>query len=240
MSEPFKASFIKIERAKKHIREIEELAADFLASDPATVRFDPNPPEGMKMGFQFHFSVKGMPSELCGALGDAIHNLRSALDLMASDLCRLNNASPDDVLFPFCENESYLDSMIKRRNFNRAGEAAVRLLKEWKPYIGGNKELRAIHDLDVQDKHQMLIPGAVGVASPILELYDENKKPYLDVDGNPAPKIHGDPNRPSSVQLQFPVDSALAGQALIATLHDLVDLTTSIIESFKALSTPTG
>ena len=50
----------------------------------------------------------------------------------------------------------------------------------------------------------------------------------------------GDPNKASSVEVSFPDDCALAHKDLIPTLHELVDLTASIVESFKALGGPAG
>lgn len=237
---PFKASRVKIDRAKKHIAELEKLAAAYLATEPAKIRFDPTPPEGMKTGFKFHFLIVGAPEEMGAVLGDVIHNLRAALDLMACEACRLNDQSDEDVLFPFCEEADYLDKMIKQRHFERAGDAAVKLIKELQPYIGGNLILRAIHDLDIQDKHQMLIPTPVAVGGPILELHDGKGNYHVDEDGRPAPKIHGDPNKPSAVKLQFPNGTALAGQEMIPTAHKLVETTAAIIERFEALFTPAG
>jgi hypothetical protein len=237
---PFEASLAKISRAQKHIKELEDMAAAYLATEPAKVSYDPTPPDGMKTGFRFNFSIRGVPIEMGAALGDAIHNLRSALDLMASDLCRLNGKSPEDVYFPFCDEEGYLDKMIVKRHFDRAGDAAVKLLRELKPYKGGNSALRALHDLDVQDKHQMLIPSPLSVAGPILELHDGKGNYHRDEQGQPKPKIVGDPNKPSEIKLVLPDTCALAGQELIPTLHKLVETTATIVERFKALVAPSG
>ena len=46
-----------------------------------------------------------------------------------------------------------------KKNFDRAGPDAVRLLRTYRPCTGGNATLRALHDLDVQDKHQAFIPA---------------------------------------------------------------------------------
>ena len=95
---------------------------------------------------------------LAPIIGDAVHNLRSALDILACDLAKLNGQSDDGVYFPFAKSESELDRQIAGRRFDRAGPAAVAELKALRPYKGGNTLLRGVHDLDIQDKHQFIIP----------------------------------------------------------------------------------
>lgn len=233
MAESFRASFVKIERALKHFQELEALAAEYIASDPVKYSMKAvGPSVGTFGGLEVTTSVTGMP-EITGAIiGDIIHNLRTSLDLMACELCRVKGNSDKDVYFPFCDTARDLPSAIKRRNFYRAGQAAVDLLTEMKPYKGGNIGLRAIHDLDIQDKHKELIPGTVSVASAAFSL------PVIE--GKVVPKIIGDQSKPSELRLLFPNDSALAGRDLLPTLHELMQLTAGIVESFKALSTPPG
>lgn len=239
MAEPFKASLVKIDRAKKHIKEFEDMAADYWASEPVKVRFDPTPPDGMKTGFKFHFDHRAAPEEMSAVLGDVIHNLRSALDLMATELATLNEKSPKGVYFPFCDDAGEIDAAIKDKKFDRAGDEAVNLLKEMKPYKGGNILLRALHDFDIQDKHKMLIPTSTSAASPVFELHDGTGKYHTDEHGRPMPKIVGDPNKPSETRLEFPNDSVFAGKEIIPTLHDLVKTAAGTVEAFKALSAPT-
>lgn len=163
-------------------------------------------------------------------VGDIIHNLRAALDLMAAELCRLNKESDDGVYFPFCETADKLAEMIKRRKFDRAGPAAVRLLTELKPYKGGNAALRGIHDLDIQDKHQSLIPNVMTVASPVFR---------MDIIGGVLKPVPiGDHSKPSEIRLLMPAGSAFADKELLPTLHELVKLTASIVERFKLLVAP--
>jgi hypothetical protein len=121
--------------------------------------------------------------------------------------------------------------MIARRNFDKAGEAAVKLLKESiKPYKGGNDLLRAIHDLNVQDKHRTLIIQRIGIGSPILDLGAKGGESVFA----------SDPNKPSKVELLFPNDCALAKHELVGTLHDLVEVTASVIKTFEPLLAPSG
>lgn len=150
---------------------------------------------------------------------------------MACELCRLNRKSDKGVHFPFSDSKETLDDAVKRWNFKRAGEEAVKLLHELEPYPGGKNALRDIHDLDIQDKHQTLIPSAVSLFSPVIKAYDDA--------GNFAPQVVGSED-PTNVRLVFPAGSALHGQDLFPTLHRLVQTTASVIEAFKALGAPAG
>lgn len=241
MVEPFKASFVKLARAKKLVNELEQIVADYIGTNPVEFNVGPSPPDSGIAGVRIEFSgQKPVPDELGSVFGDVIHNLRAALDLMACDLCKLKGASTKDVYFPFCESVSQLPKMIIKRHFDQAGPEAVRLLHELQPYKGGNTALRAIHDLDIQDKHQMLIVTPMSFASPILELHDGSGNYYRDEHGRLAPRVVGDPTKPSEIRLQFPPDGALAGKDLIPTLHELVETTAGVIEAFKALTAPAG
>jgi len=233
---PFRPSFLKLERAQQHISELERLADEYVASNPVTASARPlgaeERPQGMIVGWRFSLSVKEPPEQMSPIIGDIFHNLRSALDLMASALAIRNEKSSDDVYFPFAGSEGDLDLMISKRNFDRTGDAAVKLIKELKPYKGGNLELRAIHDLNIRDKHQeLIVERPLSTASgPILDFQPE--------DGSGI-KLMQD-SVTTSVKLIFPKDCALADQELISTLKQLVELATGIVKSFEALGAPAG
>ena len=61
--------------------------------------------------------------------------------------------------------------MIEKRHINRAAPEVVQIIRSLKPYKGGNEALRAIHDLDIFDKHKTIIP-CLGITDiPDLELF---------------------------------------------------------------------
>lgn len=205
--------------------ELVSVAEAYLQTNPITVKA-----ELTATGVTIQTNVVGAPDSISTIAGDIFHNLRAALDLMACELARRNNQSDDDVYFPFCEDEGQLEATIKRRHFDRVGPEAVKLLKEWRPYKNGNIALRAIHDMDIQDKHRTLMVTPISFYSPVWTMTDEA--------GNFAPHFIGDPTKVTEVRLVFGDDSALAQRDLIPTLHDLMDTTTRLVESFKSLSTP--
>ena len=62
-------------------------------------------------------------------VGDCVHNLRTALDLMASELARLNNKGDKNVYFPFADSEDRFPAAIKSKHFDKCGQDAVDLIK---------------------------------------------------------------------------------------------------------------
>jgi hypothetical protein len=225
MQAPFSGSETKLRRAISHMFELEGEIAAFIATDPVSITA-----AIIDNGVAVRMDHKGVPEIIGAIVGDVIHNLRSSLDLAACDLVRLQGENADRVYFPFCNDKKDLGEMIRRRNFHKAGPQATALLRELRSYRNGNAALRAIHDLDIQDKHQSLIPGVMTFASPAFKLHD--------ADGTPNIEIVGDPSAVYELRLIFPDDSALARQELVPTLHELVQLVTGIVEAFRSL--PTG
>ena len=165
----FKASNLKIERAIKHIAELERVIADHESAHPTKVTVSmeetANHEGKPHRNFHIHAQAKKLPDEVSAIVGDAVHNLRAALDLMSVDLAGLRTTNTKGVYFPYSNTPDDLDLMIRKRNFDRAGEDAVTLLRSLQPYHGGNLALRALHDLDIQDKHHSLIPNALLVGT---------------------------------------------------------------------------
>jgi hypothetical protein len=227
MKYPLSAPSTKIQRARKHLAELEVETAKFFATGPVRFNVEVVEVNGTR-NIKFNMHVSGGP-ELIGAIvGDVIHNLRTALDLTACEMVRIAQKSDNGVYFPFSESADELDNMIRRRNFDRAGTDAVILLKSLKPYRNGNVALRLIHDLDVQDKHRALIPNLMGFASPIIQMWED--------DGTINPRVIGDPNSPSEVKFAFPGELEPRGRELIPTLHELVVLVEGIVEAFRTLA----
>ena len=207
MQNQFRASRVKLARALQFIDEVDAGLREFDSSKPASARFIG------KGTLEFH--REEIPPNVNAALGDAIHNMRAALDLMATELARLNGKDDKGVYFPFAESKEELPTQIDNKNFYRAGDDAVELLKQFAPHKGGNEKLRAIHDLDIRDKHKSIIETRV-------VMHDLHLSYRLD--GGPI-------STDASYSHQF-LDGPLAGMPLIETSRELVQLVEGIIEEF--------
>lgn len=173
MALPFEASRLKVWRAKQHAADIDSELKAYMDREPAYVNIRPAlPPKDAGMVYHEVHVEEAIPVAFSVLLGDFVHNLRTSLDLLACDLVRLNNADVDGVYFPFAKDASQIETMIKRRNMDRAKPEVVDLIRAFKPYGGGNTALRGIHDLDIMDKHQQLVPSYGAIRIP----YSENER----------------------------------------------------------------
>jgi len=188
-------------------------------------------------------STEGVPITLAPIIGDIVHNLRSALDLLAVELVRLNNDDTCSVYFPFAKSAGELKTMIRQRNLDGAAPEAVALVRELKPYPEGNPELRYIHDLDILDKHVMLVPLAGHVAIPGIGLGFERE--------NMEPRILGQgsslgewveplgllPNQklPVRFKLLFPWRGPFEDLELVPTFKHLAEKFSGIVDAFETL-----
>lgn len=187
---------------------------------------------------------KSYPTDLALVLGDAIHNLRTALDLLASDLARLNGKSPKGVSFPFASDASGLKKQIKKKNFDRAGPKAVQLLHKIGPHRDGNKALGGLHDLDLMDKHQLILPVLHAFRADKLHLKGPTGELVADFISGPGDGFSitaGPLDEATLDSITFftgfgdDAPKVFFEKPILETLESLAQLVGSIIESFRAL-----
>src|SRR5215207_1855814 len=104
-AKPFDASKLKIKRAKRHIEELETALREYLDRRPVLAIWYAKE-RARKAKYQMTlFTREAPPEELSAIFGDAIHNLRVALDIMANDVVALCGTVPKGVYFPFANDE---------------------------------------------------------------------------------------------------------------------------------------
>ena len=243
-TDPLYGPTLKIERSKCHISEFQETAQRFLGDRPYKL-VAKSDAEGTKLVIRVK---KTIPLELSAIIGDAVHNLRSALDLLACDLVRRAGKSVDRVYFPFANNADDLGRVIKKRKLDRAGPKVVSLIKNLKPYKGGNGLLRAIHDLDIADKHKLLVPIATlgGLADASMSFGDTTVIRLKNVSFGPLENDVEIVHFPAAQHIEIAKETTLAitisfgnaepfveNKPVFGTLHQMADLVQGIIETFK-------
>ncbi len=216
----FTGSLTKLDRATKFINELEYLLNEYNNNEPFSAKLDyaTNPPAIV-------MEWKGIGYEAMAVLGDVVHNLRAALDLLASELVRINGKSDSNVYFPFAATAAEFPNAIKKRNFDKAGLDAVNLLYTFAPYRGGNELLRAVHDLDIKDKHTAL-----------LETHKTNDFKF-DATIDPVNPMKSKLNsfEIGSIQHHFSKDSPLPERPVIETLREIQQEVSRVVEDFRSL-----
>lgn len=224
---PYSAASQKLARAATHIEALVAAIESHFQSDWYSCEFGRN-----DIGqYSLKVKVRGSPRDFGLIVGDAIHNMRTVLDLLAVDAVALNEGNTKNVYFPFSDGPGTIEEMIKKRNFHRASNADQDRVRALRPYIGGNQLLRSLHDLDIQDKHHTLIPHASLITSPKVSV-------KTDMLGNPVGFAEGklelevDPEEPPKVAFTFPEDSVLSGREILTVLRELHLLVSEIVSSF--------
>jgi hypothetical protein len=168
----FSGVWIKVERAKEHISNLEALVKGFIQSNPYEVVPYDEPDTG-----DLVFKVKASdqpPLWWSGVLGDAVHNLRSSLDLLVCELVRANGERvKPNTGFPVFKSATAAANAFKAGppgQVKGAPKAAVDLIKNAKPYPGGNDAFWQLHQLDITDKHKLLVAVGSAYRNVIVDL----------------------------------------------------------------------
>jgi hypothetical protein len=152
----------KVERAKKHAADLDAEIRCFRSGDAYTVVIQENEEANQRQWVVTN--VRPMPTSLSLIYGDAIHNLRSALDLLARQLVLDNGGKPRDkrihgkprTCFPISDGRR----VFKPKSLGEISgisQDAIKVLNAVRPYKRGNDALWRIHQLDIVDKHRLLV-----------------------------------------------------------------------------------
>ncbi len=157
---PFANAHLKIDRANQHIVEIEKRLS------ASTDAYGPSLHIDGKTGEHFLYykpSDRTLRSDLALIVGDAIHNLRSALDIAwVGTVHALGTREPSKQrkfpIDPEGTGEKLKSTITKSAKIPELSEVVQFMLDEVKCYKGGDADLLALHNLDIDDKHHLLIP----------------------------------------------------------------------------------
>ena len=151
-------AFLKIERAKKHIFDLNIEIIRFFDSHRhiAFIEHDPDGPgDLLKVGEDYT-----APTEISLTLGDAIHNLHSALDLAINDIETITKGEKTRYTkFPIYKSRQEFEAAVSG-GFKEKVPFAVFdfLVTDVEPFLGGNGAgLWHLHTLDIEDKHRILL-----------------------------------------------------------------------------------
>ncbi|HCM1038940.1 TPA: hypothetical protein N2810_004436 [Vibrio parahaemolyticus] len=243
----FVGTELKIVRAKSHIRELENQLVDYIKSKPFKVVVES---EDGGSNHLWTLRVKhDIPMIFAAIIGDVIHNLRASLDLLAAELVEHAGQDAKNVYFPFGNDADGLEQMIKKRRIDKAGQGVVDIVRDLKPYTGGNKLLRSLHDLDITDKHKSLVPVAHyagiknfqmnGASGPMLTIQNLHCGPIRDgmvlMSLPPAGNVRVGQSFNPSLKLCLDEDVIERDEELVETMHKYVDMVEDILQRFKDL-----
>jgi hypothetical protein len=166
MSKLFRDARLKVRRANKHIADLEAAISALKENYTATVV------QNIDTGHQdlIHAipDFAGAADEMALIAGDAIHNLKTALDFAWMSTLRKHvpTANLDCAKFPVYPSRRELECALNGVPINARSNSALfeLVVSDIQPFEGGrNGVMYALHKLDISDKHLLLL-GLVPLA----------------------------------------------------------------------------
>lgn len=240
MDPTFSGPKLKIKRAEQHIDELNQILSTFIKTDFCRLHVEKQQNGGRSL-IKFEIT-KSLPCATPLVIGDAVHNLHSALDLMACEIVSIAGGTPShDTYFPFADTRQQLEATIKRGEIKIAGSDIIAVLLDViKPYKnGGDTTLCALHRLDIIDKHQMLIPtvsvaalrhvnaniGVMTLTDCTLTVGQGGVLTLASMPGDVEIEGHGEP----TYAILFDKGQVFEGQAVVPTLLQLSQLVSGVV-----------
>jgi hypothetical protein len=172
----FREARLKIERADKHINDFDARCAEFFKSGAYTVTIKPDGDSGDD--FVEVTATQTMPDTLALIIGDALHNLKSALDYIWWEIVSGDTRKGTKENFPIYDGRDRLITFISERKQQQSvALIADTLLNVIQPYLTGDGEaLFHLHKLNIMDKHKLLIPQVQALRLYSFFVEDEHGK----------------------------------------------------------------
>src|SRR3990167_374263 len=153
----FESAKLKVERAEQHIAYLQRTFKAFVETNNYNLSVSEDP-KTSRTTIKVHFSDY-RPQEFALVIGDAVHNLRTALDHATWELIGLDSGTRDRyTTFPTGDDkvnyEASCNGIKTPRGDTKKFFIALAAYKSG-PGVG----LYTIHRLDITDKHTILIPS---------------------------------------------------------------------------------
>lgn len=183
-------------------------------------------------------------------IGDALHNLRSALDHLWHRVVLACGGTPTNwTRFPIGNaGDSLIAALNGALEKKQITVPIVQFLLETiKSYQGGNPLLWGLHDLNIRDKHEILVPMLKLVGFFDVSLEDDQHHPigrnYYLMDESSRIRLPDADDRTVIVKnkghaagtILFDVGTPFQGEGVIVTLKRISEEITRTIEAFEML-----
>lgn len=154
---------LKMARAGEHIAALEAEIRAFYAREPYVVVAESE--LDTRAVVQRARVREQPPAHLALVAGDAIHNLRSTLDLLVHQLITVNRHIPSKrSAFPIFETLDDFRTGYKPM-VHGMSPLAIEAIRSTAPYRSGNEPLWLLHKLDILDKHRLILPALSSVGT---------------------------------------------------------------------------
>ncbi len=249
---------LKIERADKHIRDLQTAIVAFKETDP--YKFAVKEDAESRKLIYYVSRLDPTPSDILLICGDALFNLRGALDYLAIQLFIKNNPNcssvPRYICFPISESAAKHKAESPRK-VEGLSDNAIKAINDIKPHHGGNEGLWHLHALNNLSKHRLLITAAaqyrsVNIGAHIRQAWDGVFDHFPDLFMLPTgmgkfPLEVGDPlvedaifaevnpNMKFRVEISFNEPGIVQCEPVFVSLCQMSKLVSEIVTAFRKL-----
>jgi hypothetical protein len=230
---------LKIERAQKHSSDLIQI----IDSIPQnyTISVKPIPGEiGTAICYELP-QFESIRNSIALIAGDAIHNVRTALDYVWCDAI----GTPSKFSkFPVHPNLDQLEASLKGTGLHTANARLFRLMiDEIRPFTDGGNALYLLHQLDIKDKHRLLLPVSKFGSIKEIKVSDRNGavegtswgfewSAYYHIDLEPGIQVL-DPGKPD-FELYFAEDSEGGRYEIKETIDSFIRVVADTVRKIEA------
>lgn len=151
----FSSAQLKIDRANHHIGDVNVRRDVFLATNPCKLRAQHNP-QTAYTDYMVE-DVAEVDTVISLVIGDAVHNLRAALDHLAVALVEDAGAvSSASTYFPISNSASKY-AMTSPGQVQGISISDKKRIDSLQPYLGGDDRFWGLHRMDITDKHNLIL-----------------------------------------------------------------------------------
>ena len=239
---------LKTERADKHIRDLESEIIIWKKNGYCIDR-QTDPDTG---DILYKFRIKTPIDPMWGTLvGDAAHNLRTALDHLIYQLIDIKGGTVTNrTAFPIAKSPQAYESEFAAK-VDGIDPKAINLIHRFHTYHGGNEDFWRIHEIDRIDKHRLLIPVGAANRQAIFQAINGKASKPIELRFRPndwlcpledGAVIYTFKNAPSAgyheYDAEFPVEIAVAECTIpmcdpaVPALQEMLNLVKAVIDTF--------
>lgn len=151
----------KTKAAASHFRRLDTILSEYLGSDPVELRV-----QEISGWNEIACHVRPLPVEASIEAGSVVYQLRSALDLMTSELARISgHDDTSGVYFPMAKSQSFFEDRRTQKKICKLSPDRRDRILALKPYA--DSDLLKLNALANTDRHNDLIR-----AIPNIEDFD--------------------------------------------------------------------
>lgn len=240
----FAGAVRKVEHAGLHIASFEREAERHFSKRPYDVVQTPHV-DTLQPGYYLSERRAFPDQRFALLLGDVLHNLRSALDHLAHACAVANGEAGKHSQFPILLKETGLEAKLTK-DLTTAGPMAIEIVRSFAPTPSGNPILAALHELNIMDKHRLILPVACTM-NVSVKVGGFERMPVVTARGVASPEPGGScfiPAPPGyemgiahdfsfTGDIVFPAGSILAGQPCIECLLEMSAVVIDVISAFE-------